>query len=115
MAPLQLCYVLSCRRMSSTQNNPPFTQIISLGIIPRLVEFLTYADNTSLQFEAAWALTNIAAGTSAHTKAVVDGGAVPAFVTLLSSPHMHISEQAVWALGNIAGEQMSLGLGACRG
>ena len=43
-------------------------------------------------------------GEDHQTKAVVKSGAVPRFVGLLSSAHKDVREQALWALGNIAGD-----------
>jgi len=103
------------RKMLTCGKNPPIKQVIELGIVPALVRFLSssYAHvrdpsdsptSCSLHFEAAWALTNVASGSSDDTRAVVQAGAIPYFVALLQSNDLSVCEQAVWALGNIAGD-----------
>lgn len=69
------------------------------------------SDHTSLssifsetQFETLWILTNVSSGTTHQTQAVVAAGAVPKLISLLQSKTAKVSDQAVWALGNIVGD-----------
>ena len=63
-----------------------------MNLVPKLIEFLSFGNQPKLQYEAAWALTNIMSGTYEHTKVACQNGAVTLFSHLLLSPHKEIQE-----------------------
>uniref|UniRef100_A0A2I2ZHY4 Importin subunit alpha n=1 Tax=Gorilla gorilla gorilla TaxID=9595 RepID=A0A2I2ZHY4_GORGO len=81
---------------------PPIDNIIRAGLIPKFVSFLGRTDCSPIQFESAWALTNIA---------VVDGGAIPygavdPLLALLAVPDMSslacgYLRNLTWTLSNL--------------
>ncbi|UJR25714.1 hypothetical protein I4U23_007065 [Adineta vaga] len=96
--------VRSLRKLLSSGHHPPIDEMIQLNFLPLFIHYLTFDDYPDLQFEAAWALTNIASGDAHQTQAVANADAFPHLMRLLQSPHSNIREQAVWALGNLIGD-----------
>lgn len=96
--------VRTIRKILSEIRNPPIDDVVNANLVPFLISYLDLDNNPQLQFEAAWAITNIASGTSQHTQYIVELGVVPKLIRLLSSTNAIVYDQAVWALGNIAGD-----------
>lgn len=62
------------------------------------------ADFPKLQYEACWSLTNIATGPSELVRQLVEAGAVPQLIPLMTHADLEVRGQAIWALANIAGD-----------
>jgi importin subunit alpha-6/7 len=88
---VQVDCVRGFRRLLSLEKHAPVKQCINCGAVPFFVQFLQRHENTELQFEAAWVLTNIAS--SEETEVIVKYDAIPHLVNLLLSPNADIREQ----------------------
>ncbi|KAH3723234.1 importin subunit alpha-2 [Pelomyxa schiedti] len=89
-------------------DTPPIEEVLESGCVPRVIQFLSYSDNTNLQYDALWVLTNLVSGTEpGPTDKVVLFGVLPQLVSLLSSPSSLVCEQAAWTLANIEGTSVA--------
>jgi len=83
---------------------------VESGALPELMRSLRDPD-ANVQLEAAWAMTNIACGepNSSLAKALAyTEGAVQTLVELAQTGALPVRDQAVWALGNLAGDCVEL-------
>ena len=115
------------RKLLFVENSPPIDEVVKAGAIPHLVSLLddkklatktsvSTSDNANnndlansklmhqLQYEALWALSNIASS-SQHTSILVEKspGLISRLAQFLLSPDNKVAEQSAWALSNIAG------------
>lgn len=83
--------------------------VVATGVVGTLIKMLQAPHvSDKLRFEALWALTNVASGTSEQCQVLVQEGALPAFVAMTKSSNAECREQAVWAIGNVAGDSEAL-------
>ena len=55
-----------------------------------------------------WCITNIATGNEEQVQSILKKGGIKILKNVLKSPHRPNKEQAIWAIGNIAGENFAL-------
>lgn len=81
--------------------------MIDSGTVPIFIENLMNKSFPILQKECAWALTNMAAGSTEQTEYLIKNGVLQPLISLLSLNNPEIQEQCVWAIGNIAGDNFA--------
>ena len=92
------------RRLLSFEKSPPIQDVIDANLIPKFLGYFEKDDIPKLQFEAAWCVTNIASGDHDHVNHLINKGCIDKFIRLISNKNIEVVEQAVWGLGNIAGD-----------
>ncbi|XP_045727817.1 importin subunit alpha-8-like [Mirounga angustirostris] len=76
------------------------TQVaIDAGMLPVLPQ-LRMHPKSSIQREAAWALSNVAAGPRQHIQRLIACGMLPPLVALLKNGEFKVQKEAVWTVAN---------------
>ena len=94
--------VTRIRQLMCLEFPSPLQEFCGRGGIEALVSLLGSQDS-SVQFDAVWSLTNIATGSPADIDNVLAGGVVRNIVPMLQHPEERIRNQCAWCLGNLVG------------
>uniref|UniRef100_A0AC35U1A4 Importin subunit alpha n=1 Tax=Rhabditophanes sp. KR3021 TaxID=114890 RepID=A0AC35U1A4_9BILA len=97
----------SVRRLLSKSKDPPVEEIVKSGLLNALTEGLTI-QHEKIQFECAWAITNVVSGDTSQTIEAVKTGCTPRLLALCRTGKLNLIEQALWAIANITGDSSQL-------
>lgn len=89
------------------ENDSPIQEIIDINVVPKIIQLLDLTTVPKIQYEAAWCITNIATGAKEHVQCLVEKGVIAKLISLLNSQDESLIDQALWALGNVAGDTLS--------
>ena len=78
--------------------------IFDKNCVPKLIEFAKDNEMTHLQLEGTWCLTNLCTDDTENIMKLIQKGIIELFLNVAKNKYFQISEQAVWGLGNIAGD-----------
>ncbi|KAJ4459858.1 putative importin alpha subunit [Paratrimastix pyriformis] len=92
------------RRLLSQPKRPRYGEALMCNCDYTMLQLLRRDENPAIQYECLWALTNLSSGSPLHARAVEAAGSLVEFVRLTGSPDERVREQAVWAIGNVAGD-----------
>ncbi|CAD8066995.1 unnamed protein product [Paramecium primaurelia] len=100
-----------CRKLlSNPQIAAPTEQMIELFFQTRvIIKIFDIAKNTNiplLKYEALWIICNIGIGTQKQIQTIVDNDGINILFQALESEYVEIIELGVWALANMAGENL---------
>ncbi|KAA6359329.1 MAG: putative importin alpha protein, partial [Streblomastix strix] len=101
----QLSALVSLRKVTSQneQQNDVQDLFVEFGLIENLSHLLDN-NNTNIEEEALWCLTNVAAGSSQCVRAVAYSTAIEKIVAYVASPNPKLCSQALWCLANICAD-----------
>jgi hypothetical protein len=78
--------VVYMRKLLSVETNPALDLVVSKPkLVARMCDLILTGGSSAIQFEAAWAVTNIASGSSTHCAAAMAHGAHTKFLQVLAN------------------------------
>ena len=96
------------RKYSINNNTDQYIlNILNSGVVPKLLNFLTYSKYPKHQFQAAWTLTNILSGSSHIVIPIIEKTPIISYMMeLIKSQNIKVRDQAIWCISNIVGEDI---------
>lgn len=93
------------RRSLSSQIAPPVHILLKLDFIPLLLRHLDpEICPVATLAESTWILCNVLSGPRTAVDRAISLGAIPKLINVIRGDMLGVAENAIWALGNIAGE-----------
>ena len=96
--------LIGLRRILSQQTSLPIQQVMDHPCFFKILKLARGENQPHLQLESTWCLANMASGTTDQTNSLIQKNVLDVFNDLAQSKYTQIAEQAIWGLGNIAGD-----------